>query len=41
MNRFHVLDPIPFGKSLRFDFEAWHWSETTMMLGGTLYWYGR
>jgi len=25
VNRFHVLDPIPFTKSVRFDLELWHW----------------
>jgi len=39
MNRFHVLDPIPFSRSLRFDFEIWHWSATTLAVDATLYWY--
>jgi hypothetical protein len=41
MNRFHVIDPIPFSRSLSFDFEAWHWSDTRMTLEATLYWYAR
>jgi hypothetical protein len=41
MNRFHVLDPIPFDRSLRFDLEAWHWSDTSLALDATLYWYAR
>jgi len=41
MNRFHVLDPIPFERGLSFDFEAWHWSDTRMSLEATLYWYAR
>lgn len=41
MSRFHVLDPIPFATSLRFDFEVWHWSDTTVDLAATVYWYGR
>jgi hypothetical protein len=41
MNRFHILDPIPFARSLRFDFEIWHWSETTIAVDATLYWYAR
>ena len=41
MNRFHILDPIPFTRSLRFDFEIWHWSETTIAVDATLYWYAR
>ncbi len=28
MNRFLVLDPVPFERSLRFDLEIWHWSDT-------------
>jgi len=39
MNRFHVLDPIPFDKSLRFDLEIWHWSDTALAIDATLYWY--
>ena len=30
MNRFHVLDPIPFARSLRFDLEIWHWQDTSI-----------
>ena len=41
MNRFHILDPIPFEHELRFDLEAWHWTDTSMSLDGTLYWYAR
>src|SRR5450432_159892 len=41
MNRFHVIDPIAFDRSLTFDFEAWHWSDTRMTLEATLYWYAR
>jgi hypothetical protein len=41
MNRFHILDPIPFTSSLRFDLEAWHWTDTALTLAATLYWYGR
>jgi hypothetical protein len=41
MNRFHVLDPLPFERSLRFDFEVWHWSDTTVALDAVLYWYAR
>jgi len=39
MNRFLIADPAPFRKSLRFDFELWHWSDTTMSLAAVLYWY--
>jgi hypothetical protein len=41
MNRFHVLDPIPFSRSLRFDLEIWHWTETTIAADAMLYWYAR
>ncbi|HMF44485.1 MAG TPA: glycoside hydrolase family 172 protein, partial [Polyangia bacterium] len=41
MNRFHVLDPIPFSRSLRFDLEIWHWAETSIGVDATVYWYAR
>jgi hypothetical protein len=41
MNRFHVSDPIPFQRSLRFDFEIWHWTDTAIAIDATLYWYAR
>jgi hypothetical protein len=41
MNRFHVLDPIPFSRALRFDLELWHWTDTTVALDATVYWYAR
>ena len=41
MNRFHILDPIPFARSLRFDLEIWHWTETTVAVDATVYWYAR
>jgi hypothetical protein len=41
MNRFHVLDPIPFARTLRFDFEVWHWNETSVAMDAMLYWYAR
>jgi hypothetical protein len=41
MNRFLVLDPVPFERSLRFDLEIWHWSETSIAAAATLYWYAR
>jgi hypothetical protein len=39
MNRFHVLDPIPFTRALRFDLEIWHWSDTTIGAQAMLFWY--
>jgi hypothetical protein len=41
MNRFHILDPIPFSRSLRFELEIWHWSETSIAADALLYWYAR
>jgi hypothetical protein len=41
LHRTHVLDNIPFQKSLRFEFERWHWVETAKMDYATVaYWYG-
>ena len=31
MNRWHVLDPIPFTRRLIFDQEIWHWSKTASL----------
>jgi hypothetical protein len=41
MNRFLVLDPVPFATRLRFDLELWHWSDTTVEASALLYWYAR
>ena len=42
MNRFHILDPIPFARSLRFDLEVWHWTDNTSIgVDATVYWYAR
>jgi hypothetical protein len=41
MNRFLVLDPVPFERSLRFDLEIWHWSDTAIAADAILYWYAR
>ena len=41
MNRFHVLDPIPFSRALRFDLEIWHWQDTSISVDATVYWYAR
>jgi hypothetical protein len=41
MNRFLVVDPVPFSRSLRFDLEIWHWSETSIAASALLYWYAR
>ena len=41
MNRFLILDPVPFTTSLRFDLELWHWSDTTVTMSALLAWYAR
>jgi Protein of unknown function (DUF2961) len=42
VNRFHVLDAIPFEKSFRFDMEAWHWTPNVeVTYAATSYWYAR
>ena len=41
MNRFLVLDPVPFQRSLRFDLEIWHWTDTSIAADALLYWYAR
>jgi len=41
MNRFHILDPIPFSRALRFDLEIWHWQDTSISADATIYWYAR
>ena len=41
MNRFLVLDPVPFKRSLRFDLEIWHWTDTSIAADAILYWYAR
>jgi len=41
INRFHVLDDIPFRSSLRFDMEVWHWVDCTMAYATMAYWYAR
>lgn len=40
VNRFHILDRVPFEKALRFDLEQWHWKETQVNLAAVAYWYG-
>jgi hypothetical protein len=42
VNRFHVLDCIPFETSFRFDMEVWHWApKATVNYAATSYWYAR
>ena len=41
VNRFHVIDTIPFTKSFKFDMEVWHWAECEIAMAATSYWYAR
>ncbi|MFK7743027.1 MAG: glycoside hydrolase family 172 protein [Planctomycetota bacterium] len=41
LHRLHLLDSIPFQRSLRFEFERWHWvKDTTIDYETVAYWYG-
>ncbi len=39
VNRYHILDNIPFNGSLRFDIEVWHWKDCQIAQAATAYWY--
>jgi hypothetical protein len=42
VNRFHVIDRIPFTKDFRFDMELWHWNDSCKVdMAVTAYWYAR
>ena len=42
VNRWHVLDAIPFGEQFRFDMEVWHWNrEVEVGYAAVSYWYAR
>ena len=42
VNRFHILDAIPFTTSFRFDMEFWHWTPNIdVPHAATSYWYAR
>lgn len=42
VNRWHLIDRIPFRKSFRFDMELWHWNQQTDVdMAVTAYWYAR
>ncbi len=42
VNRFHILDRIPFRRDFKFDMELWHWNETCKVnLAVVAYWYAR
>lgn len=40
VNRFHIIDRIPFTRDFRFDMELWHWHERCKVnMAVTAYWY--
>jgi hypothetical protein len=41
VNRWHVFDPIPYRRSLKFDMEMWHWSDVEATFAHTAFWYAR
>ncbi|MCP4249130.1 MAG: DUF2961 domain-containing protein [bacterium] len=42
VNRWHVIDRIPFRRSFRFDMELWHWHEDCRVTPSVVtYWYAR
>jgi hypothetical protein len=40
VNRFHILDRIPFTKSFKFDMELWHWQDCNVNMAVLAYYYG-
>jgi hypothetical protein len=41
VNRFDILDRIPFTKSFKFDMELWHWADCKVNMAVIDYYYGR
>jgi hypothetical protein len=41
VNRFDILDRIPFTKSFKFDMELWHWHDCKVNMAVTAYYYAR
>jgi hypothetical protein len=41
VNRFHILDKIPFQNHLKFDMEVWHWADTRVSYAVTNWWYAK
>ena len=42
VNRFHILDRIPFTQDFKFDMELWHWDEKCKVnMAVVAYWYAR
>jgi hypothetical protein len=41
LNRWYVLDALPFEKSIRFDQELWHWMPCRPTWSHVIYWYAK
>ncbi|MGV3615693.1 MAG: DUF2961 domain-containing protein [Fimbriimonas sp.] len=41
VNRFHIVDPIPYRKSMKFDIERWHWEDVPSTFARVAYWYAK
>lgn len=42
VNRFHILDRIPFARDFKFDMELWHWNaKCKVNMAVVAYWYAR
>ncbi len=41
LNRWYVLDALPFQKGLKFDQEIWHWMPCTPTWNNVVYWYAQ
>lgn len=39
VNRFHIMDRIPFERTFKFDMELWHWKDVSVNMAVTTYWY--
>jgi len=39
VNRYQILDDLPFQRSFRFDLEVWHWRDVTVDYAAVAYWY--
>jgi hypothetical protein len=41
VNRWHIIDRIPFERNFRFDMELWHWRDVNVDMSVVTYWYAR
>jgi hypothetical protein len=41
LNRWYVLDALPYKSSMRFDQEIWHWMPCTGVWSHVIYWYAK